>query len=115
MQWIPNSWCLVKGNDESIVLHVLDVDGTPLNISGATSVSLKVPMADGTVVKRAAAAGFSFGYLRPIFVYGFSFTAAETVLMAVKPGQTVEVEVDFGNLIKTIPIAKALTVVAGVY
>lgn len=115
MQWLPNIWSLIRGNDEQIVVHLLDIDKTPLNISGASGVILKVPMSDGSVLRKVAATGFAYGMLRPIYIYGFSFTATETAAMLAKPNQTVEVEIDFGGAVKTFPIPSSLSVTDKVY
>lgn len=117
MQFVMNKWTLVKGNDEQLVVHMLDTDGTPLNLTGASHVYLKMPLTDGSVLKKESSQGFSFGYLRPVFIYGFLLTAADLALMSVGTNKDVEVEVDYGDhaITKTFPIKSSLNIVDEVF
>lgn len=109
-QWLPNVWNFIRGNDEEAILHMLDVDKSPINLTGATAITLKIIMNDGSVLRKAAVTGFSHGVFRPIFIYGFAFTPDETLAMKLGLNQTVEMEIAYNALTKTFPIFNCLNV-----
>lgn len=108
--FVPNQWLITRGCDSEIVVHILDTDKTPINVSGASGIYLRIKNSDNTILERAAATGFAYGYLKPLFVYGFAFTAAETQNFPVGANQTVELKIVVGTAVTYIPIANALNV-----
>ncbi len=96
--WAPNVWNLVSGEEARIALHVLDKNGDPLNISGATAIKLRIKNADGSYLERQADVGMVFGRpLAPLNIYGFSFTCEEVAAMPVKAKQPVIVKILYGD------------------
>ncbi len=111
MSWQPNNWGITKGNEAKLVVHVLDQNGEPLNISGATAICLCIKKIDGTAIEKVAEAGWTFGEpTEMIFVYGFTLTAEETDLLPLTEKQNVMIKVTFGSIVKKYLIPKALSV-----
>jgi hypothetical protein len=109
--WAPNTWGITKGNEAKIVVHVLDQNGDPINISGATAISLCVKKVDGTSIEKAAETGWTYGEpMEVIFIYGFLLTAEETDLLPLAEKQNVMVKITFGAIVKKYLIPKALSV-----
>jgi|WetSurMetagenome_2_1015567.scaffolds.fasta_scaffold610756_2 hypothetical protein len=110
--WIPNKFKIVKGRDYQIAVHLLDSDGVPITISGATAVSLLIKKADNTILEKAAYTGFASGYSNPLWIYAFLLTASETALFTIDKDQSIEIKILFGTAIQVFEITKSLTVVA---
>lgn len=111
MSWSPNQWALVQGNEAKLVVHVLDHNGDPLNISGATTIKIGLKKADGTFFSKDAETGFSFGEpMDMLFVYGFTLTAVETALLPIGENQNIMIKVGFGDNVRSYLIKKSLSV-----
>lgn len=108
--FLPNQWAMTRGTDSEVVVHILDVDKTPLNISGASGVFLRIKNSDGTINEKAASTGFAYGILKPLFIYGFLFSATETQNFPVGANQAVELKITYGSFVQIIPIANSLNV-----
>lgn len=110
--WAPNTWILNKGDDEQIMVHLIDVNGAPINISGASLIQLLIKNADNSVLTLAAVSGIAVGLGQPFWVYTFTLTAAETALLPIVSAAKVEVQVTFGGPVQKYAIQSSLTVVA---
>lgn len=111
MKWVPNQWTVIRGQDEQLCVVLLDAEGVPVNISGASAINMRLYLADRSLLVKAAYTGTAFGVMFPLYMYGFQFTGAETLLFAKAPAQLVEIEVVFGNQFKVLEYPKSLTVI----
>lgn len=109
--WAPNNWVITSGNEAKLVAHLFDVDGSPLNISGASAVKLGFKRADESYFEKQAESGFSWGEPMDIlFVYGFTLSSEETALLPIRDKQKVLVKVCFGSNVRAYQLQGALSV-----
>jgi hypothetical protein len=111
MKWIPNQWTIIRGQDEQLCVALVDSDGIPVNISGATQVNMRLYQADKTLLVKPAYNGISWGVMTTLYMYGFQFSGAETLLLAKAAAQTIEIEIQYGAQFKVLEFPKSLTVI----
>ncbi len=111
-KWTPNKISLIKGQADNIAIFLLQADGSPLNIAGATAVHLLYKDANGVTIDKPAAVGWTYGLGDKAFwVYGFEFSSAETAALLTAKDQAVVVKIVYGSNCRFLTIAACLTVV----
>lgn len=112
--WKPNVWKIQQGEESRVLLHLLDENGEPMNLSGATAIAVEVKNQDSSVLTKPAESGISWGEMRPLFIYGFTFSAEEAAALAVKAAQDIIVKVSYGSKVFRYIMPKTMTVCAPV-
>jgi hypothetical protein len=91
-----NKWKLLQGQDEQIPVFLLAADGSPVSIAGATEVHLQTVNQDGSKLEKQAATGWTVGFISPLYVYSFNFSAAEVAALPIGV-LTVIIKILFGT------------------
>ena len=110
--WVPNTWIVNKGDDAQLMVHLLDVNGVPINISGASAINLLIVNADKSILSVPALAGIAVGMGSPFWVYTFLLTAAQTALLPIAAKANVEIQVLWGTNSQKFLVQSSLTVAA---
>lgn len=95
---------LYRGRPEQLAVLLQDAAGVRLPTCGVTSVSAVLKNEDNSLIEKAAAAGSSWGYGNPLFVYSFNFTAVETALLKVGTNQSVWIKLTFASTVLTFKL-----------
>ena len=110
MMWKPNVWQIERGGDFQILVHVLDLNSSPIDIAGASQVDLLLKNSDGTTTIIQATQGLACGIFNPIWIYAFPVTALQTAALPLLSIPTeIEVQVFWGSLNQKFTIESALT------
>lgn len=109
MKWFPNKWDVTRGDDAQLVVHLLDSEGNPINAHATTGVSLLLKNEDGSVITKAATSGIASSLASEISIFLFDFTGAETALLPVVSGESVELQIHFGSRYQKFELVNALT------
>jgi len=111
MQWLPNKWTVTRGDDAQVILHLLDADGTPLNLSGASAIKLVIKNQDNSKLTLDPTQGITAGLARSVWIYSYMITAEQSALLPLSTNAVVEAEIHFSSFIQRFPIASVLTVI----
>lgn len=111
MQFVINKWKVIQGQDEQLCVFLIDSDGAPVSISGASAVHAVFLNQDGSKLEKVAFSGWSCGISAPLWVYGFQLTAIETAALLLGTSG-VEIKVLFGTLQRWLNFPNSLIVVA---
>jgi len=111
MGWQVNSETVIRGSEAHLLAVLLDTQGNPVNISGATQVRIRLKNQDSSYLVKAAAAGFCYGAgPQALWMYSFDLTTDETQALPLGKAQTVDIEILFGSILHHLLLPKYLTV-----
>lgn len=112
-KWTPNKIALIKGQSDDVAIFLLQADGSPLNVTGASAIYLMYKDSAGTVLTKSAVDGYSRGKGDKAFwIYGFSFSSDETSAMPEAKNQTIVIKIMYGSDFRYQTIANCLSVSA---
>lgn len=97
MKFVLNQFTLYRGQDEQFVVALIDDDGMPVNISGATAISLLLKKADNTLLEKVPYTGMAVGVTSQIWFYAFNLSRAESSDLLVGPKQSIEFKITMGT------------------
>lgn len=107
-----NQLTLCRGQDDQFLVFLLDEEGAPVNISGATAISLLLLKTDLSLLEKAPVNGMAVGVISQVWLYSFSISAAESRDLKLAVKQTIELKVTMGSgAIRYVPIRNCLSVV----
>lgn len=106
----PEYFQVYTGEDRDLPLRIINIDGTPFSLVGATEIEARFKKADGGVLsKKLTTAGIVVGsdILGKITV---KLTAADTALLLVGAKQSFTVHMTLPTGIRKVNYATAITV-----
>jgi len=96
MQFQVNKWKVVRGESATIINLLLDEDKNAAFISGAIDTHILLQKQDGTVLDKPAVTATVLGTVEPLSVFTFEISNAESALLKVGAGLSVQVKVNYG-------------------
>ncbi len=113
MAWTPNTVTIPKGEPATLPVILLDKNGELFNGAGLTMICIQIKKADGSILDKTAATGFTWGVgLSCGYIYTFDLTADEVALLKTLPGQDVTIKLVYGGVHEYIVYKKYLTVIS---